>query len=113
MRNNEKSEFDRDFDLVLIEKDFVNGLTFSDIHFLLNKFGSKENVQLYPFELQATCQECVAMGFITPEAADTLDYDYNASGLSDYIDSILNDMQKESQNHVYSFQNLKIWLGRI
>lgn len=50
-----------------------------------------------------------AMGFITPEVAG---YDYEESGLSDFIVNILDDISNESNNCEYEFKGIKIWLSR-
>ncbi len=70
----------------------------------------KYNKKYYPIELEAKEHECSAIGFLTPEAAKILDYDYN--DLMDFVASILDDMQKENENHQYSFKNLQIYLCR-
>lgn len=53
------------------------------------------------------------MGFITPQAAEKLQYEYDQnSELGQYISSILDDMDKESDDCTYEFKNLKIWMSR-
>ena len=52
------------------------------------------------------------MGFICPECAELLDYDYEGSGLNDFIATILDDMEKESEDCQYEFKGIRIWLSR-
>lgn len=96
-------------DVVLIEKPGMDGLTMSDItglYIMLN------NGVGYPIELSAKLHESTAMGFITPDAAEQLDFDYDKSGLHDFVSAILDDMNLESPNHLYNFNGITIWLTR-
>ena len=95
------------YDIVLIEKPACDGITITEIESL---YSMLKNIEAYPIELEAKEHECSAMGFLTPEAAEILDYDYN--DLRDFVASILDDMQKENENHQYSFKNLQIYLCR-
>lgn len=52
------------------------------------------------------------MGFITVDAADQLDYDYETSGLNKFIAEILDDVDRENPDHIYQFGKLNICLGR-
>ena len=52
------------------------------------------------------------MGFISTTAAETIDYDYEASGLNTFIGEILGDMTLESPLGVYEFKGLKIFSTR-
>lgn len=52
------------------------------------------------------------MGFITQKAAEVIDYDYENSGLNEFISSILDDMDKESEDSIYDFHGVKIHLER-
>lgn len=96
------------FDIILIEKPCTTGLTKVEILKLCNYF---EN-EIYPIEIEAKRAECSAMGFITNEAADSLDFDYAASGLNDFVALILDDMNNESETEAYIFRGLKIKLIR-
>lgn len=98
-----------EYGIVLKEKEFTSGLTRDDIIFLFDKLNNNE---AYPIELEARVQECSAMGFITPEVAELFDYDYESSGLHDFIALILDDMDNESTNCEYEFRGIKIWLCR-
>lgn len=100
------------FDVALIEKPFFNGLSFADIKGLFNLLFTDETDEVYPIEIQSNCQSS-AMGFITSEAADKIDYAYEINTrFADFIIDILDDMDKESEDHIYEYRGLKIWLGR-
>ena len=97
------------YDVVLIEKPFFEGISFLEIKSLFNLLLTDE---VYPIEIQSNC-ESSAMGFITSEAADKIDYAYETNTyFANFITDILNDMDKESEDHTYEFKGLKIWLGR-
>lgn len=98
-----------EYGLVLKEKEFVSGLTKVEV---MDLFDMLSNVEAFPIELEAKTHECSAMGFITPEAAELLDYDYENSGLHDFIAMILDDMENETDTCEYEFRGVKIWLSR-
>ncbi|WP_371286630.1 hypothetical protein [Dorea sp.] len=52
------------------------------------------------------------MGFITVDAADQIDYDYETSGLNKFIAEILDDVDRENPDHIHQFGKLNICLGR-
>lgn len=95
------------FDVVLLEKEGIDGLSMDDI---LDLFPRLKEHEAYPIELEALEHESVAMGFITPTAAESLDYEYK--DLRIFIAGILDDMEKESANGQYEFQTLHIYLSR-
>ena len=97
------------YGIVLKEREFTSGLTRNDSMFLFNKIGDAE---AYPIEMEARVHECSAMGFISREAAEIFDYDYENSGLHDFISLILDDMDNESENCEYEFRGVRIWLSR-
>ena len=97
------------YELVLKEKEGTCGLTKDDVNELFDKIIGTE---AFPIDLEARTHECAAMGFITTEAADKLDYDYEKSGLHDFIAAILDDMDNESETCEYEFKGLKIYLSR-
>lgn len=100
------------FDVALIEKPFFDGLSFADVKGLFNLLSIDENGEVYPIEIQSDCQSS-AMGFITSEAADKIDYEYEVNTrFADFIIDILDDMDKESKDCMYEYRGLKIWLGR-
>lgn len=97
------------YDVVLIEKPFFEGISFLEIKSLFNLLLTDE---VYPIEIQSNC-ESSAMGFITSEAADKIDYAYETNTyFANFITDILDDMKNESEDHTYEFRGLKIWLGR-
>ena len=98
-----------EFGLVLKEKPGIDGLTKSDI---MDMFDMLDSNEAFPIELEAHYQECSAMGFITPNAAELIDYDYERSGLHDFIAAILDDMANENISCTYTFRGIEIWLSR-
>ncbi len=113
------------YGLALIERPSSDGLAFDEITTLFdliavgdsdgekrNLFSARAETEVYPIELEAKEHECSAMGFISVEAADSLNYDYDGSGLHDYIASILDDMANEHEDNYYSFNGIDIFLSR-
>lgn len=100
---------ERKYGIVLKEKSFVDGLNRTD---LLELFDMIKGEEVYPVEFMAYTHESSAMGFITPEAAEALDYDYETSGIADFIATILDDIGNESTDCTYSFKGISIWLSR-
>lgn len=97
------------YDVVLIEKPFFEGILFLEIKSLFNLLLTDE---VYPIEIQSNC-ESSAMGFITSEAADKIDYAYETNTYFEcFVKDILDDIDKESEDHIYEYRGLKIWLGR-
>ena len=66
--------------------------------------------EVYPLEISGS--QSSAMGFIAQKAAEVIDYDYENSGLNEFISSILDDMDKESEDGIYNFHGIKIHLER-
>ncbi|HIZ23729.1 MAG TPA: hypothetical protein IAA21_13225 [Candidatus Blautia faecigallinarum] len=105
----------QEYDAVLLERPDEKGLTPGDIIRFL-KFLSPEK-EYYPIEIPAMTAESYAMGFISEEAAELLDYRYGQdSSFGVFIGSILDDMEKETPDHVYTFEtkkgNITIYLNR-
>lgn len=100
------------FDIALIEKEVFEGMDLQDMQLLFKKVAADEKSSVYFIELEAHEHECSAIGFISPSVADKLDYDYEKSGLHDFIASILDDMEKENPDHIYAYKGLRIWLSR-
>lgn len=89
------------YDVVLIEKPFFEGISFLEIKSLFNLLLTDE---VYPIEIQSNC-ESSAMGFITSEAADKIDYVYETNTyFANFITDILDDMKNESEDHTYEFK---------
>lgn len=98
------------YDIVLIEKPGCEGLTIKDVVSLYDKLSEEEG---FPVEIGDINGNSTAMGFITPSAADKLEEEYGQeSELGSFISSILDDMDKESEDGTYSFKDLKVWIGR-
>lgn len=95
--------------LVLREKYGKDGITRNDV---IDLFDMLDRNEAYPIELSAHAQESSAMGFITSKAANLIDYDYEGSGLHNYIASILDNMENENEICEYEFKGIKIWLSR-
>lgn len=96
------------FGVVLKEMYGARGMTRTDV---IDLFDMLDDVQAYPIELMAHVRETSAMGFITPNSAKLLEYDYDVSGLSDFIANIL-DNQDDTETNEYEFNGIKIWLSR-
>ena len=96
------------YDLVLLEKSGIDGLTFEEFQAIYAK--TKNVNQFYPIEIMAKKVESSAMGLISVEVADKLDYDYTK--LSDFISDIMDDMDNETEDGVYEFEGLSIYLTR-
>lgn len=95
------------YGIMLIEKPEVEGLTKSEVMQMYDQMDADE---AYPLEISGC--ETSAMGFITKDAAKILDYDYEESGLKDFVATILNDMNNESIDGIYKFRGIKIRLFR-
>jgi hypothetical protein len=78
-----------------------------DLHDMLS------GLEGYPLEIGDINGNSTAMGFITPEAAEKLQFEYGQeSELGRFISSILDDMNKESEDGVYEFRGIRIYLSR-
>ena len=97
------------YGLVLREKYGNDGIARNDV---IDLFDMLDENEAYPIELSAYAQESSAMGFITSKAANLIDYDYEGSGLHNYIASILDNMENENETFEYEFKGIKIWLSR-
>ena len=98
-----------DYGIALRKTEFVDGLTIADVNDLFDMLNS---VVAYPIELLAREKECSAQGFITPEAAKELGYEYEESGLRDFIADILDgNVEVEGDNSTFWFKGIKIWLS--
>lgn len=103
------------YGIALLEKECVSGLDLRDITLLYGLIGDIHHNgrdEVYPIELEAKCVESSAMGFISKVAAEALDYDYEGSGLHDFISLILDDMNNEREDKHYVFKGIDIYLSR-
>ena len=98
------------YEVVLIEKPGCEGLTKSEVMDLYDMLSRPE---AFPIEIGDVNGNSAAMGFITPQAAEELDYMYGQdSEFGQFISSILDDMNRESDDCTYIFKDLRIWMSR-
>ncbi len=98
------------FDVVLLEKSEDHGITYGEAMDLYEILAGQES---FPIEIGNANGHSFAIGFITTEAADTLDFKHNQeSELGQFVSSILDDTKKESEDGTYTFKGLNIWLNR-
>lgn len=107
IRDGEKAQTSQTFGITLVEKPNVDGLTKAEVMEMYDQMNGDE---AYPLDISGC--ETSAMGFITPEAAEILDYDYQESGLNDFVAVILDDMNNESEDGTYEFRGIRIHLSR-
>lgn len=101
---------EKEFEIAMIEKPGDSGLTKSEVMDLHDMLSFPE---AFPIEIDDVNGNSFAMGFITPLAAEELSYAYDQeSALGQYIASILDDANKESEDCTYTFNGLRIWMGR-
>lgn len=102
------------FDIVCLEKEGDSGISLCEIKSMfemlnLNK-DYKNAEEALPLDLGATEVESSAIGFITREAADKLDFEYD--GLRAFLSNIMNDMANENDRGMYQFNGLAVFLSR-
>ena len=93
------------YDIVLLERPLDTGLSKTEISAI---FDLLPNDTAIPLEFQA--EYSTAMGAIDTETAEALDYNYDA--LSEFIVTILNDMDNENSTNEYDFEGRSIYLTR-
>ena len=97
-------------DVVLMEKPGADGLTSKEVLTLVKMLNGEE---CFPVEFDNPNGDSFAMGFISAEAAKKIDYNYEAhSKVAEHISGILGDMNKESANHIYAIDGLKVYISR-
>ena len=95
------------FKIVLLEKPGCEGLTKADLYDMLS------HPEAFPVEIGDINGNSSAMGFITTKAAEKLQYEYNQdSEPGQFISSILDDIDKKSEDGTYAFKDLGIWMNR-
>ena len=94
------------YDVVLIEKPVGCGLKKTEV---LDLFDTLTSDEAYPVEIEAEKHESSAMGLITTQAAEKLDFNY--AGLSHFVSSILDDMDLENDSFSYDFKGVSIFLS--
>lgn len=97
------------FDIVLLEKSVheCGGLSKKEVMKLYDLLKSETG---FPLEVDNLGGASTAIGFITPEAGDKLDWSYKS--LNKFVGDILADMELEKDDHIYRHKGLKIWLDR-
>ena len=111
MSNYRKGFIMGNFNAAFIEKYGEDGLNREEVNKLLDML--PDGAKVYPLEMFAREAESSAMGFITPDAADRLDYDTSQhSGFGKFVSGILDDMDKESPDHTYEYKGIRFWLSR-
>ena len=97
------------YEIALIEKPGNEGLTRNE---MLDLFDMLSRPEAYPIEIGDVNGNSTAIGFITPQAAEELQQEYGQdSELGRFISSILDDIDKESEDCTYTFKDLRIWIG--
>lgn len=100
---------DKGFDVVLLEVPGNQGLTLSDMAELMSRLKGEEGL---PVEFGDINGNSFALGFIRTESLEKIGYDYSyESELGQFIASILDDIDKATDDGTYEFSGLKIWLN--
>lgn len=76
--------------LVGYQKPGCKGLSAGNIAHLMRVIKENGIENVFPIDIEAKEVECSFMGFISVEAANEFDYDYEHSGLRDYMDLLMN-----------------------
>lgn len=71
------------YEIVLKKKPYIEGLNREEIFSLLELL--EDDPEVLPIEIEDGEKACSAMGFITIDAASSLNYDYKGSGLKDFV----------------------------
>lgn len=95
------------YDIALCMKNQSDGLKKKEIKNLCKKIGRK---QVYPIEVFARKYQCCAIGFITVDAAEKLNFDYSKSGLEIFIADILDDEDRGWIEINGIFNGLKLYI---
>ena len=93
------------FDVVFFERELDKGLSKIEIDNLLNICKGDEVI---PLEIQG--ENSVAMGFISLDIAESMNYVYD--DLDWDVKQILNNMDQETENHIYEYDVYKMFLDR-
>ena len=94
------------FEVFLLEKP-LPALSIAEVRDMLD---SMSRDKILPLEIENPLGNSVAIGFITDHAAEELSYDYR--GLAEYLGGILADVNNETEDWNYSYQDLRIFMGR-
>lgn len=93
------------YDVVLVEKELDKGIKEGDILSMLSLLKEQEFIQI-EVESNYSC----AMGFIGLHAAESINYDL--AKIKEFLSGVLNDMDQETENNNYNFENLNIYMSR-
>lgn len=94
-------------DIALKEVFGEEGLDRHDMESLMLALADK---RFEPIAIDAKEHECSAMGLISTRSAIALEFDYD--DLKDFVSSILDDMNRESNDGLYEFCGLKLLMRR-
>lgn len=98
------------YDVILKEKPIDEGLGKTEIIEMLSNLKDEE---IIPLEIEATKTDSSAMGFITYQAVEMLNFYYKeGSNFGKFIIEILEDMNKENKDCHYKFGVLDIYMDR-
>lgn len=112
------------FDVALLEKPLDEGLKKDEIILLyefLENANHSGNTEVLPIEVAGNSGQSIAIGFITMEAADGMEYNFDKSGLVNFIAEVLGDEGKKKEMSSssykqdgtelfrYEFDGLNIW----
>lgn len=108
VKDEDKKPNDIKFDIVAIEREFVNsGINSSEIQ---QMFGLLKADEVLPFNFSTRKVESSAIGFLTIEAAEELNFEYE--DLRMFLTNIMNDMNNEDPTGMYTFNGLTIFFSR-
>lgn len=93
------------FDVVFFERELDKGLSRIEIDNLLDICKGDEFI---PLEIQG--ENSVAIGFISFDMAEAMNYVYD--DLEWNVKQILDDMDLETENHIYEYDVYKMFLDR-
>lgn len=93
------------FDVVLYERELDKGLNKIEIDRLLDICKGDEVI---PIEIQG--KNSVAIGFISIDMAESMDYIYD--DLEEDVKQILEDINRETEDHIYKYDVYEMFLDR-
>lgn len=93
------------FDVAFFERELDKGLSRIEIDNLLSICKGDEVI---PLEIQG--EYSVAMGFISLDMAESINYVYDDLELN--VKQILNDIEQETENHIYKYDTYEMFLDR-
>lgn len=97
------------YSMVLHEKPLDEAFIKSELCDMIDKLDSYNFLLI---EIDNPNGGSVAMGVISMDFADKMDFDYRKYGLYSFIGEILADVNKEREDCTYEFKGKRIWLSR-